>query len=233
MGQHPELKTMLTTWTKAVFLLLSVGDSGENTGGCIAVSTSQPIPEPPHDIHLSPAELHMWKALKSAPSPGMPGFRIRHYDGGPLDRASPLAIAHVPLFSRISSVRMKSVVKGRAASVQCISPSWIFGRVEDVIAIVQEAAVMPASAATVGAASAPPSPNETTINIVWGYGGWGVTQALAEIGRGGWGLVSADSYLALHPDAALEISWDLDFEWSRMVEIAKIPPPSEYSRHAK
>ena len=88
---------------------------------------------------------------------------------------------------------------------------------------------MAAAVEAAAAAGAPPQP-PTTLNCGWGYGGWGGTQVLAEIGRGGWGLVAPPEFLALRPDAALEMDWSLDFEWTRIVGVARLPPPSEYSR---
>ena len=43
-----------------------------------------------------------------------------------------------------------------------------------------------------------------TINVVWGCGGWGENQIVAEIARGGWGLVAIEAYLAIRPDPSIE-----------------------------
>ena len=211
---HRQVRTRLATWTKAVFLMLRVDPGGEK-GGLVAVSTSQPIPGPPADARLPAAEARRWAARQDAPPPG--AALVRHYDGGPLERGAPIAVACVP-----ASVggRLRSL-----ARVRCVPPAWVYGDFDSVAAVVQEAA-----AAADAAAAASPAPPSTTINVVWGYGGWGGTQVLAEIGRGGWGLVSVSALLALRPDPALEISWPLDLEWARVVAVAKLPPRSEYSR---
>ena len=72
-----------------------------------------------------------------------------------------------------------------------------------------------------------------TINVVWGLGGWGFTQVLAETARGGWGMVPAADYLKIRPDAALEMDWCLDFEWSRIVPLARTAPQTDYHRQGR
>ena len=76
---------------------------------------------------------------------------------------------------------------------------------------------MPASAA----AGATPS---VTINVVWGCGAWDGTQILAEIAHGGWGLVTIADYEAIRPDPQMEMDWLLDFDWLRVVPLAKVVP---------
>ena len=68
-----------------------------------------------------------------------------------------------------------------------------------------------------------------TVNVVWGYGGWGGTQILAETARGGWGMVTVEQYIEQHPDPDIEIDWQLDFEWSRIVSLARLAPKTEYT----
>jgi hypothetical protein len=70
----------------------------------------------------------------------------------------------------------------------------------------------------------------TTINVVWGYAGWGKTQILAEIARGGWGIVEHGDYNGIRPDDGMEFDWRLDFDWNRIVPLAKLPPQTEYTR---
>jgi putative AlgH/UPF0301 family transcriptional regulator len=195
----------------------ATADDGSG-GGLIAVSTSQPLPSgPPDDVHarLGAAEVRRWAALAAAPQTpdsGTGAVRVRHYDGGPLERSTPIAVAHVPASADASAAaRFKSLA---GTGVRRVPPAWVYGPFGAVADVVREAA----------------APAATTVNVVWGYGGWGGTQVLAEIGRGGWGLVSVPAYLALRPDPTLEISWELDLEWNRIVPIAKLPPPSEYSR---
>ena len=69
----------------------------------------------------------------------------------------------------------------------------------------------------------------TKVAVIWGCGGWGGTQVLAEIARGGWGLVEIEKYVSTRPDASLATDFALDFDWSRMISIAKVAPKSEYS----
>ena len=105
--------------------------------------------------------------------------------------------------------------------LQLVPPDWIFGGFESVVAAVSRMA--PAAAAA--AAQLP-----LTINTVWGCGSWGMTQVLAEIARGGWGIVTAEEFIAQRPDPALPMDWRLDFEWTRMVQLAMLAPQTEYSR---
>ena len=69
-----------------------------------------------------------------------------------------------------------------------------------------------------------------TINTVWGCGSWGMTQVLAEVARGGWGIVTVEEYLAQRRDPTLPMDWLLDFEWTRVVPLARLAPQTEYSR---
>ena len=119
-------------------------------------------------------------------------------------------MVHILVAGRAEEIAKKS--KG----VAFVPPGWIFGDFCSVEVALKKHKV--------GAPSFP-----TTINVVWGCGGWGHTQALAEIARGGWGLVTVDDYLAIRPDASLPMNWTLDFEWSRIVPLAKLAPRSEYS----
>jgi erythromycin esterase-like protein/ubiquitin-protein ligase len=194
---HPEVAARLATWTRAVFLMLRV-DAGERGGGLVAVSTSAPLGGPPPDARLPPAEAARWAALGGAP-------RVRHWDGGPLGRGEPIAVAHAPALPP---------ARRAALGVRAAPPAWVFGPFDRVAAAVKEAGM-------------------GTVNVVWGYGGWGATQVLAEIGRGGWGLVHADAFAAQRPDATLEPDWALDFEWARVVAIARLPPESAYTQRGK
>jgi hypothetical protein len=196
---HPEVAKRLAAWTRAVFLMLRV-DVGEGGGGLLAVSASAPLDGPPPDVRLAAGEAARWAARRGGGAP-----RVRHWDGGPMGRAAPLAVAHLP-----------RLPAGRAAALglRTAPPAWVFGDFDRVAA---------AAAAADGA----------TVNVVWGYGGWGATQILAEIGRGGWGLVAAADFAAQRPDPAIEVDWALDFEWARCVAFARLPPPSEYASRGK
>ena len=73
----------------------------------------------------------------------------------------------------------------------------------------------------------------TKIHVVWGCGGWGGTQVLAEIARGGWGVVEYSDYEASRPDPSMPTDFSLDMDWSRMIAIAKCAPKTEYSQGRK
>ena len=73
----------------------------------LGVSMSIPIPTPPEDVRLSTRERRRWAAMAteaaaaaagSAVQGGAAGrqlFTVRHFDGGPMNRDSPLAVVHV------------------------------------------------------------------------------------------------------------------------------------------
>ena len=89
IAQHPEIKSRLMTWTKAVFLMISKG----RTGGLLAVSCSQPVDEPPADSRLSRKERKIWSERQINVSKN--GWTIQHYDGGPMERDEPMCVVHV------------------------------------------------------------------------------------------------------------------------------------------
>lgn len=80
-----------------------------------------------------------------------------------------------------------------------------------------------------GGASTAAEASSVVINVIWGAGTWGDTQVLAEIARGGWGIVTVDQYLEIRPDAGMHMDWLLDFEWTRVVGLARLAPRTEYS----
>ena len=186
IAAHPEIAPRLAPWTTAVFLMLRT-DAGDK-GGLLAVSMSRPISSPPADARLPAAELRRWDAITAAPTAALPHVRVRHYDGGPLGRDTPIAVAHIPA---LAAAEASPLWLRRVRGVQRVPPAWIFGDFEHVAAAVKEA-VAASTAAAAGAgsgdggspsSSSPSSqPAVTTINVVWGYGGWGGTQILAEIG---------------------------------------------------
>jgi hypothetical protein len=80
----------------------------------------------------------------------------------------------------------------------------------------------------------------TVVHVFWGYAGWGETQLLAEIARGGWGLVERTTYVAARRERrgstqaeAEHAQYDLaeDFGWEAMAPIACLAPKSEYTRY--
>lgn len=207
---HPEVAPRLSTWTRAVFLMLKVDKGGDRDGGLVAVSTSQPVEGIPRDVRISPREWDRTVASANAIAPGL--LTIKHFDGGPCDRNHPICVAHVPGLKR----DMPGL--GRAP------PAWVFGSLDSVAAAVRD------TGARAGASQA-----VVTVNVVWGYGGWGGTQVLAEIGRGGWGMVASADFVAQRPDSTLEPTFELDFEWSRIVsmERLRLPPKSEYMQRGR
>lgn len=137
------------------------------------------------------------------------GVRVRHFDGGPLQRDDPICVAQVA-----DAESWEERVRG----IQAVPGNWIFGSYQ-AVAAVAKAIVSGSSGAT----------KTVTVNVVWGYGGWGGTQILAETARGGWGMVTVEQYTEQHPDADLEMDWRLDFEWSRIVSMARLAPKTEYT----
>merc|ERR1712146_430315 len=50
------------------------------------------------------------------------------------------------------------------------------------------------------------------INLCHGLAGWGKTQILAEIARGGWGIVTVSDFVSSRPDPSMDVDWDLDYD---------------------
>ena len=92
-----QVKGRLATWTKATFLMLSTG--GQERQHMLGVSMSIPIPSPPEDVRLSTRERRRWAAMATEAAvqggAGRQLFTVRHFDGGPMNRDSPLAVVHV------------------------------------------------------------------------------------------------------------------------------------------
>ena len=124
----------------------------------------------------------------------------------------------VVCFSLLSSLFLTSL-----SSLSSLSPSAHntrrYGTFDAVASVVEQHHVGDSSSETT-----------TKIHVIWGCGGWGGTQVLAEIARGGWGLCEFKDYLALRPDKEFPTDFGLDFDWSRIVQLSKVAPKSEYSR---
>ena len=153
--QHPEIKKRLMTWTKAVFLMIS---TGINASGLLAVSMSQPIDAPPSDVRLSSKEKQIWQKRTNE----QPWMTLQHYDGGPMERDEPMAIAH-------ACITDFSVLKN--TGVQFVAPFFLYGMYENVMNVLNVEKYRMQK-------------EITKIHVVWGCGGWGGTQVLAEIARG-------------------------------------------------
>ena len=188
ISQHPEIESRLMPWTKAVFLMLRTEGShgrgaadGSDPGSLLAVSMSMPVPGPPADCGAGASVRRIWaeRGGKSASKK----YRLQHYDGGPLQRDTPIAVAHV---SKAAQWAMQP-----DSGVQFVPPSWIYGSFDAVASVVSSdtAETSGRSGAEVGEESAAGitrcTTSMATINVVWGFGGWGGTQILAEIARGG------------------------------------------------
>jgi ubiquitin-conjugating enzyme E2 J2 len=201
IAQHPEIRDQLLTWTKAVFLMISTGTRA--SPHLMAVSMSVPLSKgPPKDALalLSSRKQKFWKGKFK---------NVIHYDSGPMQRGEPLAIAHI--LGNAQATQLASSYQ----NVQLVSPAWVVGDFEEILALV--------------ARHQQTHQGAVTIRVCWGCGGWGHTQILAEIARGGWGIVSMKDYEKIRPDKNVEIDWPLDFEWMRMISMAKMAPQSEYN----
>eukprot|EP00039_Didymoeca_costata_P029127 m.23396 g.23396 ORF g.23396 m.23396 type:complete len:617 (-) comp7494_c0_seq4:292-2142(-) len=184
--KHPEIKKDLMHWTKSCFLILNA------TKGVVAINMSRQIPKPA-DYFLPPVA----------------GVHVQHFNGGPCQPSSPLALAYVPNHD------MHYLRARRCASAAL--PGFIQGNPDDVLTLCDEQyreTNMP-----------------TTLYIVWGYAGWGETQILAEIARGGWGMVEFSKYNAVRGDRQHCVyDFEQDFPWNRVVELACFAPKTEYSK---
>ena len=211
MQSHPEIRQNLSPWTKSVFLILF-----SSSQRMMAVSMSVPLNGPSAEAGLSSQA--SW-ALREQRAAGK-GYRLRHWDGGPVSREQPHYLVHIPDASRIVPLRTK-----RPGYI-IVPRDWVLGsRFDDI----EEIVTKEFAARRAARSSTDKNPDPITINVVWGCGGWGENQIVAEIARGGWGLVASEAYLAIRPDPSIEMDWSLDFDWSRIVPLAKVAPPSEYS----
>ena len=147
-----------------------------------------------------------------------------------MQRHLPIAIAHVAEPSAAAWAAQHE-------SLSTLAPGWVYGHDFDAVATAacksnevwqRKEAGSDRDGDSIAAAS-PPSPLPM-INVVWGCGGWGHTQILAEIARGGWGLVTIEDYLAIRPDASMEMDWLMDFEWTRICPLAKLAPRTAYTQ---
>ena len=182
-------------------VFLCISTCDATGGGLIALGTSQPLPGAPR----TSSHARRWAARATCAA-----HRVAHYRGGPCEPSKPMAVAFIPAAERAAL----GVVASDALRV--VAPGYVLGTWEQLAPL----------AARRHAASG----TTTTINVVWGYAGWGKTQILAEIARGGWGLVELSEFESRRPDALLDIEWELDHEWSRIVALAKCAPRSEYWR---
>eukprot|EP00605_Chrysophyceae_sp_TOSAG23-4_P002009 GSChrysophyteH1.ASY1.ANO1.2224.1 assembled CDS len=201
--QHPEIKDRIMTWTKAVFLMISTGT--KQNPHLVAVSLSVPLDEPPADVlrSFSRAERKLWSQQQSS---------VLHFDGGPMQRDEPIAVVHI-----VAGAEACEEIQRNHDGVAAVPPAWIVGDYDCVAAAVQEYQ------------KSQKSDTNATINVIWGCGGWGWTQVLAEIARGGWGIVDVNSYMRIRPDPSMEMNFCLDFEWSRILPLAKVAPQTEYT----
>lgn len=210
MAKHPEIRGRLATWTKACFLMLSTGRDRKHL---IAVSMSAPVDGPPGDVRLTARQKKFWSQIES----GGGSYLLRHFDGGPMNRDTPLGVVHVADTAGAARGATAAEWAQRSSDVQAIAPGWLYGSFEAI-----EAAVR-ANGGSGG----------VVINVVWGAGSWGDTQVLAEIARGGWGIVTVEQYLEIRPDAGMQMDWLLDFEWTRVVGLARLAPKTEYSERGR
>ena len=247
MEQHPEIRTQLLTWTKAVFLMLRCSGYDSDGGGLLAVSMSRPIDQPlrnqkewAHKMHALPAHIV-----------------VKHFDGGPMEREEPMAICSSTLTSETMSSRKE--IELRKLGVHFVPPFFLYGVFDNVIHVLSLTEEEDSNSSsnnkrkknkrmktsnnnnttTTDSTEAATEIKEqplyrmlngvTKVHVIWGCGGWGGTQVLAEIARGGWGLVTLEEWLKERPDSELPVDFELDFGWERAINQARLAPKSEYS----
>ena len=138
------------------------------------------------------------------------GVKLVHLNGGPVAPEHVAGIAWLPWLKRAAG----------GAKFREMAPGLYYGEIEEL-----------SGEAKAQHKRAPQPPgHEHEVYVIHGYAGWGGTQILAEIARGGWGLVPQEEYLKIRPDPALPFVFDLDLDWARIVPLAQHAPKSEYSR---
>ena len=166
MAKHPEIRSRLDPWTKACFLMISTGDDRQHM---MAVSMSAPVEDntPPADVGLSSQKRRRWKELTvSLDRNG--AYKLRHYDGGPMNRSDPICVVHVT-----TPGGAREWARLTKEPTQVVPPNWLVGSFRAV-----EDAVKVGMSST--GAGQDTSKGKLLINVVWGCGGWGMTQVLAE-----------------------------------------------------
>ena len=225
--QHPEIKSQLMTWTKASFLMIQASKRG-----LLAVSTSMPVKAPPlNGTGVSSSDIKRWKMKNDLLLQNVDGktpWYIQHYDGGPMERDEPMAVVHV---------RNMNEKLAKSLSVLYVPPYFIYGTYENVENVLKNEKYRmnggggsSSSSSSSSSSGGSATSTLTKVAVIWGCGGWGATQVLAEIARGGWGLVEYNQYVNIRPDSNMSTDFQLDFDWSRMISIAKVAPKSEYTR---
>eukprot|EP00939_MAST-03C_sp_MAST-3C-sp1_P005335 g5335.t1 len=226
MKKHPEIRKNLMHWTKAVYLMINA------RSGLVALGTTLKIVAPKH------WDTYVRTVVCSEDGVGVDGsFRCVHYDGGPVQPRKAIAVMHVPEYDNLLRVRRELRAKGdpKAKEYDClvdlqrVRPDVLFGSFETAAAV----AVVRYRERDVASLLSSSSKSPSVINVVWGVAAWGETQILAEIARGGWGIVEMKDYVAIRPDVSMDVDWDLDFDWSRVVGLAKTAPKTEYTRKGR
>lgn len=136
------------------------------------------------------------------------GLVFEHYDGGPVQASQTIAMAYIPEASTLPG----------GSEVESTPPGFVRGPVEVIAAITKH---------RFKKTNVP-----TTVHVFWGYAGWGETQMLAEIARGGWGLVEAECHVAVKEggeDGPYVLA--RDFAWETIAPLGCFAPKSEYTKY--
>ena len=140
-------------------------------------------------------------------------FTVTHYDSGPVEPNRMLAVTNMLNLDFCTEEDLDRV------SLQRIEPGILLGSFDDV--------------ATLAQIRYRKTGVQSKINVCHGLAGWGKTQILAEIARGGWGIVTVSDFISSRPDPTMDVDWDLDYDWSRLVGLAKCAPKTEYTRRGR
>jgi ubiquitin-conjugating enzyme E2 J2 len=121
MAKHPEIRGQLATWTKACFLMLSTGRDRKHL---IAVSMSAPVDGPPADVRLTSRQKKFWSQLELGAGSYL--YKLRHFDGGPMNRETPLGVIHVVDTAGVARGTTAAEWARCSGDVQAIAPGWLY-----------------------------------------------------------------------------------------------------------
>ena len=176
--ENRELTDNITHWTNAVFLITSIikaDSSNRMNDGVHGVSITRKV------ILENHTRLFLiWQNFANYYN-NISNLTINHFIGGPCEPNTPFGLIRI----KKNSISINELNRVRVSIVDNLTEKeeniqFIFGTANIIFEIVRQA--YPVLILT---------DNKVHINIFWGLAGWGRTQLLGEIARGGWGLMRA------------------------------------------
>ena len=175
---NKDLVNSISHWTNAVFLITNIVKADTNNrmkDGIHGVSITRKISLESHHGYFS-----IWQNFAKYYN-NYTNLVINHFIGGPCEPNTPFGLIRIRrnMISREELNRIGvGVVSNLTENNEDIQ--FVFGNVYVIFEIIRQ--VFTAIILT---------NNNINLNVFWGLAGWGRTQLLGEIARGGWGLMRA------------------------------------------